>query len=205
MKTLKGWVLCSAVVLGVAARCDAQGTIAFNNLGNTTGLVSINYGSGWGLLNEDVNFALVAGPNGAALQLIHEWLLSDNSAKGISVGGGHFADPSGGVFAIPGVPAGASAIVEVLAWAGNYDRLIDASAAGLPTGNVVFRNPTGGNGTPASSLVGMPALEMTWIPEPSSLTLALVGAVAWRLSRRGKVPKQAGAPPRGGIAGPGGA
>ncbi len=187
MKARKALVLCSAVAFGVAVGCYAQGTIAFNNMGNNAGLVSINYGSGWKLLNEDFNFALVAGPNGAALQLIHEWLLSDNTAKGISVGAGHFADPSGGVYAIPGVPAGASAVVEVVAWAGNYDRPDDASAAGLPTGNVVFRNPTGGNGAPASSLVGMPALDMMYIPEPSPLTLALVGAVSWQLSRRRKL------------------
>ena len=54
--------------------------------------------------------------------------------------------------------------------------------------SVAFWNPTGGNGAPAASLVGMPALDLEpTIPEPSSLTLVLVGAVGWQLSRRGKL------------------
>lgn len=198
MKTLKPLALSAVVALLWTPGARSQGTIVFNNLANqdaspgaaSGGLVFLApvMARDAVLISGDINLQLWGGPNAQALQIIHTWLLSDNSAKGIIVTGGHFADPSGGVYAIPGVQAGAPAVLAVVAWLGNYDSLTAAAAAneGLTIGHTApFWNPTGGGGASASSLVDMPALVVN-IPEPSSLTLVLVGAVGWQLSRRGK-------------------
>jgi hypothetical protein len=193
---LKGLTLTAIIALSLIARCQAQGTIAFNNLANNDpfigaksgGLVFLYGSSGWGLLNEDVNFELEAGPNGAisSMQPIHTWLISDGSAKGIAVGGGHFADPSGGTYVIQGVPVGYNALIDIYAWEGNFGNYMDAVAAGEPNGFVTFYNRTGGAGTPAS-LVNMPAFGLSVIPEPASLALFLAGAGALLLWHRRRV------------------
>lgn len=184
------------VVTGLAGHALAQGTIAFNNLANVNsspyahsgegGLAFLGSPSGFALLNQDINFELEAGRELGSLQPIYTWLLGDGSAKGIAVGGGYFADPSGGTYAIPGVPAGGDAIVEVRAWLGNYDNFADAIVANTPSGSVIFQNPTGGGGAPPASLVNMGAL-VVWssIPEPAPVVLFMAGAgalLAW--SRR---------------------
>ncbi len=198
MKTLKPLALIAVVALLSTLDARSQGTIVFNNLANqdaspgaTSGglvfLAPVMDTRDAVLMSEDINLQLWGGPNAQMLQPIHTWLLSDNSAKGIIVEGGHFADPSGGVYAIPGVQAGTPAMLAVDAWLGNYDSLAAAAAAneGLTIGHTVpFWNPTGGGGASASSLVDMPAL-VVYVPEPSSLTLVLVGGVGWQLSRRG--------------------
>ncbi len=199
MKTLKPLALTAVIALLWTPGARSQGTIEFNNLANQDaspgaangGLVFLAPGlylpppvSKPVLADQDMNFQLLGGPNAQMLQPIHTWLLSDNSAKGIIVGPGHFADPSGGVYAIPGVQAGTPAMLQILAWQGSYDSLAAAARALAPYGwSGPFWNPTGGGGASASSLVDMPAL-IVYVPEPSSLTLALVGAVACQLSRR---------------------
>jgi len=168
------WLLL-AFGLGLTSEAHAQGTILFNNLGNSdasldapsNGLVFMcwctnTFGPGpWNPVDQDVNFQLWAGSNGSSLQLIHTWLLSDGSAKGISAGAGHFADPAGAVYSIPGVQAGTQVYIEICAWPGNYDRILDAQWQGVPVGWADFRNPIGGNGAPPTSLVGMPTLGMS--------------------------------------------
>jgi hypothetical protein len=164
------WLLL-ALGAGLIREAHAQGTIMLNNLANsdasliarTNGLASISWGTNnvWSLLNQDVNFQLWAGPNLASLQLIHTWLLSDGSAKGISLGGGHFADPTHAAYSIFGVEAGRTVFVQIYAWPGDYDRIGDASGRGLPIAAVAFQNPSGGNGVAPMSLVGMPALFMS--------------------------------------------
>ena len=65
------------------------------------------------LLDQDLNFTLAAGPNAGALMLLHTWLLSDGTAKGINVAPGRFADPLAAVFVIPGVLPGNGVTVQV--------------------------------------------------------------------------------------------
>ena len=164
-----------------------QGTIVFNNLSNSNpsptaaanGLVFLpNADFSLSLLNQDISFDLTAGPNAAFQQTIHEWLVSDGSARGIATGGGHFADPSGSIFTIPGVAPGGTAWVEIFVWAGNYPTALAAMQDGAPIGIVSFQNTTGGGAAPPASLVEMPALVLTpFIPEPSSLAIGLLGAV----------------------------
>ena len=131
------------------------------------------------------NFELIGGTTGPTLQSLHTWLISDGSARGIAVGGGHFADPGGGTYVIPGASPGGDAILIIRAWVGNYGSWIAAANAPgeEPMGEVIFHNPVGGGGAPAASLVGMPALNLSSIPEPSPLALlagAAAAVLAWR-------------------------
>lgn len=185
-------LLVSSYILSLAGSVGhAQGTIIFNNLGNTdpspaamaNGLVFLQ----GGLLSQDINFELLAGSSGVALQPIHTWLVSDGSAKGIATGAGHFADPSGSIFTIPGVPVSGFAAVRIIAWAGNYPNVMSASLAGAPIGEVGFPYTAEGGGTTPASLDGMPALYVSVIPEPSSFTLGLVGVALLLLRSRSQV------------------
>ncbi len=113
---LQGLTFSLVVMAGLTVPVHAQGLIAFNNLANdnpsfsadTGGLVYL-WNPGLELLNQDVNFQLSAGPTPDSLTPIATWLLSDGSAKGIATGAGHFADPSGATYAIPGVSPGSLA------------------------------------------------------------------------------------------------
>ena len=112
------------MAFGLPARLSGQGTLVFNNLDSGAGLVTICPGLNGPtpvLLNQDLNFALLAGPRGEALQLLHLWLLSDGSAKGINVAPGRFEDPSDGVYAVAGVAPGGQVDVQIVAWPGHYD------------------------------------------------------------------------------------
>jgi hypothetical protein len=170
-------VLSLAFGLGVAAY--AQGTIVFNNRDPSDGRVFIFTNGVEVALNQDLNFALLAGPPGGPLTLEHAWLLSDRSAKGINIGPGLFADPSDGVFVVPGVVPGAPANVRVLAWAGNYSSLQAAQLAGADEGlGLVFTMFTGSAAAPPASLVDMPQLDIVGIPEPRTWCLMAIGGIA---------------------------
>ncbi len=185
-RALRGLALALLLVSGSIIRSHAQGTIVFNNLANSDpspsaqsgGLVYMRGPSGWGLLNADINFELFGGVTLPSLQPIHTWLISDGSARGIAIGGGYIADPSAGTYVIPGAAAGGDAILLILAWAGNYDNWDAATRAGTPIAATFFYNPVGGGAGPPASLVGMPALGLASIPEPSLLALLVAGAVA---------------------------
>ncbi len=137
-------------------------------------------------MNKDLNFSINVGSSTDIYNRPpdHTWLISDGSASGIVVGGGRFADPSGGVYTIPGVAPGSAAFIRIEAWTGDYDRWELAVVTGESIGSLAFRNPTGGGGSPAASLVGMPSFNIgvmeliPSIPEPSSLALLSLGAAA---------------------------
>ena len=169
------------------AGVNAQGTIVFNNLGNTdgsllaktNGLAFLQTGAGWSLLNEDINYQLWAGSSKIDLQLVHTWLLSDGSAKGISAGPGYFADPTASIFTIPGVSPGGRAVVNVAAWVGPYPDLLSAESAGMPIGLALFGYTTGGGAVGPSGFAAMPSLLLSTlaVPEPSSIFVFVFGAV----------------------------
>ncbi len=203
---LTGLLPSLVILLGPTARSHAQGTIAFNNLANNnysmyarSGGLAYLYGPpstpwpfGWEVLAKDINFSIEAGPSAdlGSLRPIHTWLIGDGSASGIAVGGGRFADPSGGVYAIPGVTPGSEAFFVLKAWEGNFGSY---ETAGQWTTRVSFWNPTGGGGGPAASLVGMPSLNVgpievdPAIPEPTSLALLSVGGAVLLVWRRRRV------------------
>jgi hypothetical protein len=191
MRTLTVQLL--AVVLGLSTSgLHAQGTIVFNNLGNsdpspyaqTSGLVFLADSSSFFLLNQDLNFELLAGPSTPSVSLIHSWLISNGTAKGIATGSGHFADPTGTTFLVPNVAANQPAIVEINTWVGNYPTFLSAREAGAPSSIIVFQYTTGGGGAPAPSLLIMPALVIGGIPEPSAEVIALLGVVVFGIARR---------------------
>ena len=161
------WV--SAVVLGLPATAFGQGTLAFNNLDARAGLVTID--SNWKgaeplLLNQDLNFALMAAPSGETLQMIHVWRLSDGTAKGINVAPGRFKDPSDGAYAVPGVTLLRGDVdIQIVAWPGHYDTPSYAARASASTHFAM--NLGGPEATPRSLL--SPRFTVDFVPVPYHL------------------------------------
>jgi len=169
-----------AAFLGVvaAAPINAQSYIRFNNLSPANGLVYVASDIPGGLLlDQDVNFELLAGANPFSLTTIHRWLVSDGSATGINVAPGRFADPSNSVFEIPGVQPGGLANLVVLAWVGDVDRWEATGAHGIAQ----FANQTGTFDL-APGLTGMPSF-IIGIPEPSVLVLVGFGSFLFAANR----------------------
>ena len=108
---------------------------------------------------------LYGGPTFSTAKNIHTWLLSDNSANGINVAPGRFADPSGGVYAVPGVEPGELAYVEIVAWAGDFNSYSDAMTAGAPIGAIQYIMLTGAAGA-APNLTNMPAWSLSALEIP---------------------------------------
>jgi hypothetical protein len=194
MKTLGSLLYVVYLSIGIAAgNAYAQGTIIFNNLSNgdpspvakSGGLVFLSSGFGSNVtpLNQDVNFMLVGGPSFSDAQVLSTWLVSDGTAKAIVTGPGHFADPAGTVFAVPGVAAGGTAFLSVAGWVGNYSTFQQAQAAGAPFGEAFFQSSTGGGGAPPVSMVGMPALVISGVPEPSTFAIAAAGLLLVAIMR----------------------
>ena len=105
------------------------------------------------LLNQDLNFMLLAGPVDRPVQLIHQWLLSDGSAKGIHVGPGRFKDPSDGVYTVAGVAPGQHAWIVIMAWAGYYNTYNANPLNATPfVGQTIFEMATGTPGEPPPSV-----------------------------------------------------
>ena len=156
-----------ALALGLVGRVYGQGTIVFNNLGTNDGLVRITYrlSNRNVLMNQDLNFELLAGPVGRPLQFIHRWLLRDGSAKGINVAPGRFADPKGSVFTVPGATPGSGVDIEVRAWAGNYTDYHSAQFAQAGSGDTRFAISTGSTEKPPASM-NLPMLNIYGVAEP---------------------------------------
>ena len=158
--TLTKWALTIAV-MAAASGLRGQGLIKFNNLATNSGVVTY-YST---LLSQDVNMQLYGGPSFSTAKNIHTWLLSDNSANGINVAPGRFADPSGGVYAVPGVEPGELAYVEIVAWAGDFNSYSGATTAGAPIGAIQFIMLTGAAET-ARNLTNMPAWSLSALEIP---------------------------------------
>src|SRR5438552_1528895 len=109
MKQLSVSGLSISLLVNWVGRANGQATIVFNNLDKSDGRVLVYSGHFTGdgtLLSRDLNFQLSAGPPGGPVNVIHTWLLSDGSAKGINVAPELFADPTSSVFVVPGVAEG---------------------------------------------------------------------------------------------------
>jgi hypothetical protein len=177
-----------AALSSLPSGLHAQGTIVFNNSANTDASPTAKSNGLAFLLNsplaQDVNFQLYAGSSQPTESLIHSWLITDGTAKGIVTSPGHFSDPAGSVFLIPGVASGQPAVVLIAAWTGNYPSFLSAEEAGAEFGVASFQYTAGGSGVPAQSLLNMPALDLAAIPEPSPTALAIVGCLLVALKRR---------------------
>ena len=91
MKAVFKRVVLVGLLASLALRVSGQVWIKFDNLATNSGLF-LYYTN---LLCQDVNFQVYAGPAGS-LQLLHTWLLSDGSARGINVAPGRFAESDAG-------------------------------------------------------------------------------------------------------------
>lgn len=146
----------------VVSGLHGQGLIKFNNLATNSGMV-FYYSV---LLSQDVNMQLRGGASFSSVKNIHTWLLSDNSANGINVAPGRFADPSGSVYAVPGVEPGELAYIEIAAWVGDFNSLNDAVTAGAPIGAIQYIMETGAAGA-APSLTNMPVWGLGALETPA--------------------------------------
>ncbi len=179
---------------------QGQGTVSVNNMNGTGTLGSTAFGLFWDVDSAPysatpINVTILGGPDANSLTPIVT-LAGPNAL--VSAGPGRYVDPSGGIYAIPGVASGQLATLQVLAWIGDAATFGAANPAEdvfYPFGGVsyvpptlfTFTNPTG-DSTPAS-LDGMPAMwRILDVPEPGTLGLFALGALllGWRMRRRVK-------------------
>lgn len=170
------------LAMGLTRFSAAQSTIYFDNVGNSnpsltataSGLVwiAVTPESPYTLLNQDLNFELLAGPDADHLTTVATWLVSDGSANGICAGNGQFRNPTGQPLAVlPYVLVGSPVTLEIRAWAGTASTY---GHYGLEGDTGPFLNPVGNGAVNVPTLTGMPALRLppNLIPEPSTVVLA---------------------------------
>jgi hypothetical protein len=204
MKTL----ILAACFTTCAASVFAQGTIVFgNNLPNSVvapiyspdpaNPSLVNYGNdpfgyppglnnyGGHLLTaaDQVTVQLWGGPNASSLAPVP-------NAEATIVAEGLFATASAPV-AVPGVPGGGTAQLQLRAWQNKDGTIMTweaAIGAGVDLGEsaVFMSQPLGGGITPAPNLVGLFTFNIhTPIPEPSTFALAALGAALLLIFRPG--------------------
>ena len=123
---------------------------------------------------DQVTVQLWGGPNASSLTPVP-------NAEATIVAQGLFATASAPV-AVPGVPGGGTAQLQLRAWqnrGGTITTWAAAIAASVDLGEspVFMSQPLGGGITPAPNLVGLLAFNIhTPIPEPSTSALAALGA-----------------------------
>lgn len=182
MKTLCS--ILSTVVTStlVCLTAHAQGTVTFNSTGAQI-FYSPAYNGGAAVPVGSFTVGLYYGVTGTtdptALVLL--------KTAGIGPLPGRFL---GGTVTTPATTApGASAVFEVRAWSGGFVSYEAALASGDPNVGIgrsgLFNNPTGGGGSPAGppQLLIFPNL-LAPIPEPSTVSLALLAAAGTLLFRR---------------------
>jgi len=196
---MKKNILASLLVCAAATGAYGQGQFTADNLGANANASSTATSGGLfysGLTDAtatvyngaSLNIEILAGASATSLSPI----VTLTGANGFVNGGapGEFADASGSVYTVAGVPAGSDAFVEVEVWEGTAATYAAAQAAGGYTGNSgVFQNALGGPATPPvppTDLTGMPSVILTPTPEPSTLALGGLGAAALLLFRRRK-------------------
>jgi hypothetical protein len=184
----------ATLLAGVAATgAFAQGTIAVDNLANTsTSPIATSGGlffvGGVPYNGASLNITVLGGASATSLTPIVTLTGSQGFVNG--GGAGQFADNSGAAYNVPGVASQGTAFLEVEAWTGSALTFQAAlttpgDAFGVST---VFQNPTGGPGVPPvtpQDLTGMPAVILN-TPEPATIALGGLGAAALVLFRRRK-------------------
>jgi hypothetical protein len=197
---MKKLVLAVVAVVALSVNVFAQGVqLTIDNLNGTGGRTATANGlflnaAGAALTGGTINVTVLGGLDAGSLQPVAS--LTGANALFYSGVPGIFLDPTFGTYNVPGVANGANATLRILAWTGSAasynaaaftDQFYPWSGSAEVNGNTfTFTQATGGGGVPPGppkSLDGMPAMVLQ-VPEPSTMALAGLGAVAMLLFRR---------------------
>jgi hypothetical protein len=192
-KTMKKVILLLASVL-VGLSAYAQGTLDFNNKNNNTTPpinAPVSLAGGALLSGTDYFVQMFAGPAGTAASALAAQGIPINFRTGAAAG--YF---SGGSVAITGVDFGATATVQIRAWAAASGATYAAAVAA----NGIYGSSTAFNvATPAypdrtappplpGSLIGLTSFSISSgtpiVPEPTTIALGLLGAALLFIRRR---------------------
>jgi hypothetical protein len=196
---MKKLILTTALSVGVAIGAFAQGQITIDNTQATSnsptalasGFVFTNNAGNVGLELNNVSLSITGGPNAGTQTLIATLLANSGQiVAGNNAGqAGVFLDLSASnVYPVSGVALNATAVLDVQFWEGNFSSYAAAKAANALVGDTgFFNNPTGGGGTiTPADLIGMPSVQLSVVPEPTTIVLGGLGAAALLLFRRRK-------------------
>jgi hypothetical protein len=201
-KLILSFLIVLSAIVGAYAQFNPIGTVSFDSLNanpaatlssTSFGLVFTGTSNNPIPLNQNINLALLGGPNAGSLSLIAALTFANGLAQGdntlLQVPGA-FQDPSGAVYSVPGVPGGGIGFFEVEAWLGNDVTYAQAVGDLSPNGSSgIYSGFTGNGGIPPSIPVsigdGMPSFLVT-TPEPTTLALCGLGAASLLLLRRKK-------------------
>ena len=177
-----------------------QGSVSFDNVGHqgtsptatSDGLFWDGSGSNPVLLTAPaIHGLLLGGPSENQLVVLVGAFGGDSSSVLLDlIYPGMYADDSGNAYIIPGVASGGTAWFEIFTWEGDASTLAEAQTMGDPWGSgTVFSQAVGGGLSVPASLTGMPAVSIeqasvALVPEPGTVSLAVLGAMAFVLSRR---------------------
>jgi hypothetical protein len=190
---MKKLILSVTAVAGFSVGALAQGTITFDTSASTTGFVYIN-----GVLDtsSDINAELLystTGTPGTFSPVVTLLLSSGASTSGLGQVGyaaGDITDDSNGTlysdqgasFVLP-IAAAATGYFEIEGWTGaNVSSYAAATTKG--TTSVFAETLTTANAPTQASLDQAPALNLTAVPEPSTLAMAGVGLASMLIFRR---------------------
>ncbi len=171
-------VALASLTLSVGAY--AQGTLGTVTFANSAGTRIMDAGTG-AAVNKD---AVVVG-----LYYSTDLTAPDSSLQLVTPTGTLLAD---GIFVagtrnIPGTTPGQMALLQVRAWDPAYATYEDAPATALKGASNRMTLALGGGTLPTPSLVaqgGLAGFEVTAVPEPSTVALAMIGLGALLIRRR---------------------
>lgn len=162
----------AVAALAFAASAFAQGTVNFSTRAGAVN-APVTYAKDSSLVNGDFFGQLYAAAPGGTLAPVGAPVPFRSDA-----GRGYIT--AGGTITIPGVAAGSSAQVKLVAWAAavgaTYDAAKAAGQGGFNESGVITIN-TGGGTLPPAALTGLQGFAVSAIvPEPSIAALGLLGA-----------------------------
>jgi len=201
---MKKLILSVTALAACSVGAYAQGTVTFDGSNNSNtsptatsgGQVFIN-----GVIDKatDINAELLYSSTGGAgtFSPVVTLLLSSSftittpalgqigaAAGDISgEGNGTLLDLSGQTYVIPNIASSTAAFFEVEGWLGNSSTYPPAGSVAEGTSGV-FSAVLSGSNPPYANIIGMPALNLVAVPEPSTLAMAGVGLASMLFLRR---------------------
>ena len=168
-------LMLSALLVGAVAAAYGQGQVQLNNLDNTSSTVSSTTGGQFylngALINQDFNVVFLAGST-AGNQTVLASFIGAGAVGDNLFGQGTFFDASGQSYPVAGVPSG-NAVFTIQAWIGSATDFASATTKGTVTYNQRVSDSTASPPPTAPSLVDMPSVNLTAVPEPSTFALAV--------------------------------